>query len=1178
MFHDRTVLNAMTCFYLRTDLPDRPIQRSGKRFLLLATILVLWHGSVLAVQPGNPQATQPASPAATSAPSSLVVTAEQIEAARKAAESDATLSDPVKQQALELLDQAAKWFQEAAAAKAELARVQARVADAPRRIEKIRKQLASPPKDEPLAQAAVRASDLEKIELAVSQEDLELAKKRNALKQQEDELSRLLVGAKSLSEDIAARTKSIEGIDSDLKSQIAEESTALSQARVLALKARRLLRGSELDAFQLRLGSLNLLTNLVQAERDLTAAEVARRQPRLDSLKQVAQQLREERAKGAREAAEELQAKTATLPAPVQKIAEENARYRQELEVLIQKQELVSERLASARRGLDEIKADFARTRERVDVVGASEAIVKMLRRRRDVLPSLQKYKRTSIERGAEISRATDRQIEIDELQRELSTIRRAAEEVLASLPESEEPGQVARLEQEVYALAQTRRDALNELQTVYSRYVGQLTTLDLAERQLVDVSGSFIDYIDDQLMWMPSTGLASLTKEDATLQGIIWLFSPSNWQQLVEDSVGLLQARPVLAALFLVGFTFLLMSRRQAPVQLVQLSEETRKIRTDSYRLTARAIWYTMAVALAWPILMVAAGWALGGLTTAQPFTTSIASALFNTGLVFGSLSFIQQACRPDNLGDSHLRWPEPIRADLLLQLRWFIPLAVSLGFLVMATYKSDVPLVTQGRGGIVFMWLMGATAFLAARLLRKGGGVMGFVLAGKAGSWLAELHFLWFPLAVGIPLALAIMSALGYHLTALRLEQLMQLTLWLFIGLFLLKELLLRALYITERRLRLEDALKRREELRAQRAQAEEEAAEDQSPPIPLDVPEVDFNQLSDQTKRLVNAGFLFGAIIGTWAIWNDLLPALGFLNQTALPFDSTRIVDGVAKQVPVTFGNLAVGLVIVIVTVLAAKNLPGLLEIVLLKRLPLDPGARYAITSLSQYTIAGIGIFAAFSNIGLEWSKLQWLVAALGVGLGFGLQEIVANFVSGIILLFERPIRVGDIVTVENTTGVVSRIRIRATTITNWDKQELLVPNKQFITGQLINWTLSDKMNRIVITVGVAYGSDVDRALELMIEAAAENENILDDPKPVATFEGFGDNALTLLLRAYLGSLDFRLPTISALHQAINRKFNEAGIVVAFPQRDLHLDSSRPLEIRMHRSRGGDQAPAT
>ncbi|MEW8348789.1 MAG: mechanosensitive ion channel domain-containing protein, partial [Candidatus Thiodiazotropha taylori] len=198
----------------------------------------------------------------------------------------------------------------------------------------------------------------------------------------------------------------------------------------------------------------------------------------------------------------------------------------------------------------------------------------------------------------------------------------------------------------------------------------------------------------------------------------------------------------------------------------------------------------------------------------------------------------------------------------------------------------------------------------------------------------------------------------------------------------------------------------------------------------------------------------------------------------------------------------------------------------------------------------------IITAFSTIGFQWSSIQWLVAALGVGLGFGLQEIVANFISGIILLFERPIRVGDVVTLDDTTGVVSRIRIRATTITNYDKQEMLIPNKEFITGRVINWTLSDKVNRIIITVGIAYGSDVKQAMNLMIEAAEENENVLTEPKPVATFEAFGDSALNLLLRVYLGSMDNRLATITALHESINQKFNQAEISIPFPQRDIHI----------------------
>jgi potassium efflux system protein len=173
-----------------------------------------------------------------------------------------------------------------------------------------------------------------------------------------------------------------------------------------------------------------------------------------------------------------------------------------------------------------------------------------------------------------------------------------------------------------------------------------------------------------------------------------------------------------------------------------------------------------------------------------------------------------------------------------------------------------------------------------------------------------------------------------------------------------------------------------------------------------------------------------------------------------------------------------------------------------------------------------------------------------------LAFGLQEIFANFVAGLILLFERPIRVGDVVTVDDISGVVSRIRIRATTITNWDRKEYVIPNKEFITGRMLNWTLSDKTNRIVINVGIAYGSDVDVAKELLLKTCTEHPLILDEPPTIVTFEGFGDNSLNLVVRTFLPDLDNRLPVIDALHTAIDKAFRQSGIEIAFPQRDLHL----------------------
>jgi potassium efflux system protein len=182
----------------------------------------------------------------------------------------------------------------------------------------------------------------------------------------------------------------------------------------------------------------------------------------------------------------------------------------------------------------------------------------------------------------------------------------------------------------------------------------------------------------------------------------------------------------------------------------------------------------------------------------------------------------------------------------------------------------------------------------------------------------------------------------------------------------------------------------------------------------------------------------------------------------------------------------------------------------------------------------------------------------MAAMGVGLGFGLQEIFANFVSGIILLFERPIRVGDVVTLGDKTGAVSRIRMRSTTIVDPDRKEYIVPNKDLITERLLNWTLSDTVNRLEVKVGVAYGSDTDLACRLLCGVANEHPLVLKEPECIATFDRFGDSTLDFTLRCFLPSMEKRLQTIHDLNTAIYRKFAEASLEIAFPQTDVHVRS--------------------
>ena len=211
---------------------------------------------------------------------------------------------------------------------------------------------------------------------------------------------------------------------------------------------------------------------------------------------------------------------------------------------------------------------------------------------------------------------------------------------------------------------------------------------------------------------------------------------------------------------------------------------------------------------------------------------------------------------------------------------------------------------------------------------------------------------------------------------------------------------------------------------------------------------------------------------------------------------------------------------------------------------------------MATLIRYALIALFALIFFNLLELDWSKFGWMAAALSVGLGFGLQEIVANFVCGIILLLEQPIRVGDVVTLDQTTGKVMRIQMRATTIRNWDQQDFVVPNKNIITGTFLNWTLSNTVNRLVLHVGIAYGSDTEKARLLLLEIATNHPSIMDDPAPLASVEQMADSSVNLVLRAYLPDMANRVSTTTEIYQQIHDRYAEAGIEIPFPQRDLNL----------------------
>ncbi|STQ13687.1 mechanosensitive ion channel protein MscS [Enterobacter cloacae] len=195
--------------------------------------------------------------------------------------------------------------------------------------------------------------------------------------------------------------------------------------------------------------------------------------------------------------------------------------------------------------------------------------------------------------------------------------------------------------------------------------------------------------------------------------------------------------------------------------------------------------------------------------------------------------------------------------------------------------------------------------------------------------------------------------------------------------------------------------------------------------------------------------------------------------------------------------------------------------------------------------------------FGSLGVSWDKLQWLAAALSVGLGFGLQEIFGNFVSGLIILFERPVRIGDTVTIGTFSGTVSKIRIRATTITDFDRKEVIIPNKAFVTERLINWSLSDTTTRVVIRLGVAYGSDLDKVKEVLLKAAKEaSQRSCTSQRQTSSSPPSGQARWITSCVYTVRELRDRSYTVDELNRSIDRLCRENNINIAFNQLEVHL----------------------
>ncbi len=951
-------------------------------------------------------------------------------------------------------------------------------------------------------------------------------------------------------------------------------SPRIAEARRWALQLEARALAAEIEMLNQELLSHPVRIELLGVQRDLARLELNRVTDLSEQLGALVVERRQAEAEIVSEATEETRRQAIGKHPLVQEMAQRNTQLGDDLKALASALERVTndEILASER--AKRVSTNFRLARQKLEIAGLSEALGQVLLEQRRNLPTTSDFESAAKRRQQLVIESSLRQIRNQQEREQLRNLTAYINEIIGHL----QPYEQDRLREELEQLAQTRRELIDKAIAADDSFLQALGELDFAQRQLAETVADYDAFLDERLLWIRSGDPPSWQMLKTITATLAIFASPVHWLDLGR-ALFVPQTFPWALLLGLLLFGLLQFARQRLRASLRRSGRNVGDLRRDRYITTLRALLQTLILALPWPILFAALGWHLQqvpGLAgfgldsslyqaaaSSGQFVPAIGAAFAAIALYTYYFLAFRIFCEPEGLAVAHFDWNGEDCHRLRVETRRLMAILLPAAFLLVASITYDPAALAGGLSRVSFVVVMIALAWFSGRIFAPGQGIMRRFYAVFPDSPVTWLRYLWLLLGLSLPLALAVLATIGYVYTAAQFGARLVDTLWLIVAIVLVHQLVVRWLLMTERRLAFEATIE------SSSRPADQPGSDAATAPIdpqakPYEEPEVDYESLGQDTKKLLTTVLTLLSAFGLWVIWSDVLPAFGILDAISLWSYSA----GGDKLIPVTLGDVILSVLIVAVGFIAALRLPALIEIALLARLRITAGSRYAISTLTQYAIVGAAIVLAFNLLGGSWSEIQWLVAALGVGIGFGLQEIVANFISGLILLFERPIRIGDIVTVGDTTGTVTRIRIRSTTIRNWDQQELIVPNKEFITGRLLNWTLTDPIARIVIPVGIAYGSDVGEAIKLIHETATEHERVLADPEPLVTFDNFGDSTLMIVLRCYIGSMDHRLVTQSELNLEINRKLEAAGIVVAFPQQDVHLDTSRPLDVRIHR----------
>ncbi|ESQ99413.1 potassium transporter KefA [Stutzerimonas chloritidismutans AW-1] len=1032
-------------------------------------------------------------------------------------------------------EQTRRMSEQAATSETRLAELKAQLAQAPKEITEAQRELAklkASPDEDPAKRYASQSVEALEQRLSARVEEL------SEWQKQFSAANSMIISAQTRPEraqaQIGTAQTRIQEINNLLKGG-RESGKPLSEERRALLEAEIASLGAQIELRRQELAGNSLLQDLGKARRDLLAERIARAEQDTQALQGL---INEKRRAESEQTVAEFSARVQQAGSDKLLAAEsaENLKLSDYLLRATERLNRLNQQNLQTRQQLDTLNQTDQALEEQIAVLEGSLLLSRILYQQKQALPSLQLDK----DLADEIADIRLYQFELNQRREAAGNPSAYVDQLLAQQNEEEVTPELRRA---LLDLATTRSELLDRLNRELDSLLNASITLQLNQKQLQDTASALSNTLDEQMFWIPSNKPLDLDWLQGSVRRLKAQLAAMPWLSAVQELGAGLKERPLFFLPLLLLIAALLWWRKKIDAKLSSLSEEIGHFRNDSQLHTPLALLLNLLLALPGALFLALCGYLLQMDARGQNYV--LGAALYEMAQAWLVFYSAYRMLSPGRVAELHFGWSRPQVAFLRDEIRRLGLIVMALVAVVSVAEHQPARLADDVLGILVVLTCFALMSWRLNRLLLK----------GPSSQNAPPLRLMIGLLFSVLPIALIVAVGFGYYYTALKLTDRLIDTLYLLMIWIVVEAALVRGLTVAARRLAYKRALAKRQ------AQGDDgsDTVETQGEPG------LDIEQVNQQSLRLTRLTMFGVFLVALYWVWSDLISVVSYLDNITLYEYTTGSGDALTTAA-ISLNNLLGALLIVAITVALARNLPGLLEVMVLSKLRLAQGSAYATTTLLSYALAGFGIVTTLSTLGVSWDKLQWLVAALSVGLGFGLQEIFANFISGLIILFERPVRIGDVVTIGNLSGTVSRIRIRATTITDFDRKDIIVPNKTFITGQLINWSLSDTVTRVTVKVGVAYGSDLDQVKALLYKAAQANPRVLKDPEPQVFFLNFGESTLDHELRIHVRDLGDRNPATDEINRFIDSEFTKAGINIAFRQVDVFLKNVAGQQLQL------------